>query len=79
MSDILHDDDPAMKRFIRLHHALGDEPLSGYESACLARLAAWSSEDDIRTLTRLIHHRCRVCFDTGRANARRELEGGGEQ
>jgi hypothetical protein len=47
-------EDPAAERFEALVAALGNPALSGYESACLARIVSWSSDDDIAALARLV-------------------------
>jgi hypothetical protein len=77
VSDILPDD-PARRRYERLIRALGNPALSAYEASALARLCAWSSEDDIRVLVRLIDRRSRDVFQVGRLNAQAEAEGGTE-
>jgi hypothetical protein len=52
----------------------GDTPLSAFESACLAKLCAWSSEEDLRVLVRLIHRRRSDTFRVGKAAGRAEVE-----
>ena len=48
-------DDPARERYDTLIDALGDPPaLSAFEQATIARLAAWTTVDDIGVLARLI-------------------------
>jgi hypothetical protein len=47
-------EDPAAARFEALVAALGNPALSGYESAALARIVPWSSDDDIAVLVRLV-------------------------
>jgi hypothetical protein len=45
---------PAAERFEALVDALGNPALSGHESAALARIVSWSSDDDIAALVRLV-------------------------
>jgi len=48
-------DDPARERYQTLIDALGRPPaLSAFEQATIARLAAWTTADDIGVLARLI-------------------------
>jgi hypothetical protein len=47
-------EDPASERFEALVAALGNPALSGYESAALARIVSWSSDEDIKALVRLV-------------------------
>jgi hypothetical protein len=74
MSDILSDDDPAMRRYRRLVRALGGRTPLAREAAALARLCAWTSQEDANILIRMIDERCRRCFDTGHDAALAELE-----
>jgi hypothetical protein len=48
-------EDPAAERFEALVAALGHPAISGYESAALARIVSWSSDEDIAALVRLVH------------------------
>jgi hypothetical protein len=48
-------EDPAARRFEALVDALGNPALSGYESAALARVVSWSSDEDIAALVRLVN------------------------
>jgi hypothetical protein len=47
-------EDPAYRRYEQLIDALGNPAISGYESAALARIVSWSSEEDIAALARLV-------------------------
>jgi hypothetical protein len=48
-------EDPAAERFEALVAALGNPAISGYESAALARIVSWSSDEDVAALARLVH------------------------
>ena len=47
-------EDPASRRFEELVAALGNPAMSGYETAALARIVSWSSDDDVAALVRLV-------------------------
>ncbi len=47
-------EDPASRRFEALITALGNPAISGYESAALARIVSWSSDEDVAALARLV-------------------------
>jgi hypothetical protein len=47
-------EDPAAERFEALVDALGNAAMSGYETAALARIVSWSTDDDIAALARLV-------------------------
>jgi hypothetical protein len=47
-------EDPAAARFEALITALGNPAISGYESAALARIVSWSTDEDVQALVRLI-------------------------
>jgi hypothetical protein len=47
-------EDPAAARFEALITALGNPAISGYESAALARIVSWSTEEDVAVLVRLV-------------------------
>jgi hypothetical protein len=56
--------DPAFGRYTALADVLGGEDqLGGAGRAVIERLAAWSSEQGIRTLVRLAKSRCRAETD----------------
>jgi hypothetical protein len=46
--------DPARERYALLIEALDDEPPEAFSRAVLARLCAWSSDDDVSQLSYLI-------------------------
>lgn len=53
--------DPAYQRYTALAGVLGGaDQLGGAGRAVVERLAAWSGEQDIRTLVRLVESRCRA-------------------
>lgn len=54
--DSFAEGDPAIERYETLVDALDRPVLSAFEAATLARLAAWTSADDIAVLARLIRH-----------------------
>jgi hypothetical protein len=50
----------ARARYAELCTAVGGEPASGYHRAVLARLSAWTADDDIHALTGMINERVAV-------------------
>jgi hypothetical protein len=46
--------EPAAERYEQLIDALGNPAISGYASACLARIVSWSSPEDCAALVRLV-------------------------
>jgi hypothetical protein len=80
MSNILTPEDPAFQRYERLVDALGTGPVhTAYESAALARIVSWSSEEDCKALTRLVRKARRDAFSLGRLNAQQEAAKGGDE
>jgi hypothetical protein len=71
-------EDPASQRFEALIDALGNPALSGYESAALARIVSWSSDEDVAALARLVKQVRSDAFELGQLNAKTEAEGGTE-
>jgi hypothetical protein len=63
-------DDPAYSRYMSLTDSLGGVPDVALQQAALARIAAWTGNDDIEILIYLIRHatgrtsqRCRSLLD----------------
>ena len=50
-------DDPAAERYALLCASVGGEPQVALQQAALARLAAWTTQEDMQVLTYLIQHR----------------------
>ena len=69
--DSFAEGDPAIERYQTLIDALGHPPaLSAFEQATIARLAAWTTADDVNILARLITQ--------ARGDAQAEADGGTE-